>query len=417
MSTHPLTPPGTDSKESFLQPHFTMVNLAALYHSNFALGYSNNERQAVARALLRYNSHMDRIHYQTQLPQGLHPAYVEFNLSPTKDKEMVLSKCDLVEASLGDVFDAIAMQEWLDGRISILLRCPGGQVPSGLACEKVPIDVYITPRELHEDHAAVGGDVAVTVQAFSQEFVVPHLQRFIKCCCLESVKPLKIQRCKPFLFRATLKLINLSTSPCKPSQSKGHSRPFGGFWLLHSAVGTKATPKRAQTPAKNRPWFADAFERPPKPNGEDPSGQSLALTEDHYKILPLLVSINAHSDAIPPLVSIGAHLDAILDEFKLENSILPHSHKLITHVHSSRWEKELTSSGWNLSPQQGARLAQALLLNIHGKQNYTAATIAKKPIFAVSVFLQILQGLGILALLFMLKITWFVLGQPASDSE
>lgn len=35
----------------------------------------------------------------------------------------------------------------------------------------------------------IGGDVAVLVQAFCQEFALPHLERFNKHCDLEIIPP------------------------------------------------------------------------------------------------------------------------------------------------------------------------------------------------------------------------------------
>jgi hypothetical protein len=93
------------SDESFSLPCFTIANLAVLYDSKIAVGFSNNEHQVVARALLRYNSHLDGTYYQTRVLHGLHPAYVEFNPAPAEAEDSALTNPDLVEALLGDLFD------------------------------------------------------------------------------------------------------------------------------------------------------------------------------------------------------------------------------------------------------------------------------------------------------------------------
>jgi hypothetical protein len=87
---------------------FTMAHLAALLDSGIARGYSNNECQAVARALLRHNAHVDGTHYQTRTFGGLHPSFVGFNPLPSADTAPVQSNRELVEASLKDVFDAVS---------------------------------------------------------------------------------------------------------------------------------------------------------------------------------------------------------------------------------------------------------------------------------------------------------------------
>jgi hypothetical protein len=131
------------------------------------------------------------------------------------------------------------------------------------------------------------------------------------------------------------------------------------------AADVKASPGHAQTPSKlMRRRVADAFELT-RPNGKTLLGPpSLAVTEGCPQFLL-------------PLVSIGAHSDAILDKFKLEDGILPRLHTLITHLRSSRWEKELRSPEWNIPPEQAALLAQALLLDVHGKQDLMSLTVGK----------------------------------------
>ncbi|OAX32641.1 hypothetical protein K503DRAFT_701726, partial [Rhizopogon vinicolor AM-OR11-026] len=139
---------------------FSVQNLAALYCSVFAEGFSNSERQAVARALLRHGAHLDGTHYHTRKPGGLHPSYAAFNsFVTTKDRS--LTHEELVEASLQDVFDSIAVQDRLDGGLSLLIRCPGFKADTTPPPEEVAVDLYVTPRELHESTARIGGDVAV----------------------------------------------------------------------------------------------------------------------------------------------------------------------------------------------------------------------------------------------------------------
>jgi hypothetical protein len=90
-----------------IQPRFSMSSLAALHSSSFAKGFSNGERQAAARALLKHDVHVDGAHYHTREPGGLHPSYVAFN-SYTSSNERSITQEEIVKAALQDVFDAVS---------------------------------------------------------------------------------------------------------------------------------------------------------------------------------------------------------------------------------------------------------------------------------------------------------------------
>ncbi|KAG1726759.1 hypothetical protein EDB19DRAFT_1603942, partial [Suillus lakei] len=140
---------------------FTMSSLATLYHtSTLAQGFSNNERQATARALLRHDAHLDGTHYHTRRPGGLHPAYVAFNRTDSTSKERSLTHTELVEAALKDLFDAVTMQDRIDGGITLLIRCPGSEVTPTVSPDQFALDLYITLRELQETPQRIGGDIA-----------------------------------------------------------------------------------------------------------------------------------------------------------------------------------------------------------------------------------------------------------------
>ncbi|KAG1827854.1 hypothetical protein DFJ58DRAFT_644389, partial [Suillus subalutaceus] len=138
---------------------FTIPSLAALHMLTFAQGFSNNERQAAARALLRHNAHIDGTHYHTRKPAGLHLAYVAFN-NETNGKERTLTHIELVEAALQDLFDAVTTQDRIDGGISLLIRCPGSEVSSTILPQELALDLYITPRKLQETPQHISRDVA-----------------------------------------------------------------------------------------------------------------------------------------------------------------------------------------------------------------------------------------------------------------
>ncbi|KAI6017873.1 hypothetical protein EDC04DRAFT_2549588, partial [Pisolithus marmoratus] len=133
---------------------FMVATITSLYSSPFAEGFNIGQHQAAIWALLRYGAHEDGMHHHTKSPDGLHPAYAAFN--PTDNK--VIHRMDLVEALLGDIFDVITLQDCLDGRLSILVRCPGSD--STVSAEKLAVDVYVTPHKVL-GYKCVCGDSAM----------------------------------------------------------------------------------------------------------------------------------------------------------------------------------------------------------------------------------------------------------------
>ncbi|KAG2051367.1 hypothetical protein BDR06DRAFT_852400, partial [Suillus hirtellus] len=124
-------------------------------------GFSNGECQAAACALLRNESHLDGTHYHTKTLGGLHPAYIAFNKIPSSMERQSLSQEEFVETALEDVFDALATQDHLDGRLSLLIRCPGSHFTETTASNCIVVDLYITPQELCEAPDQIGGDISV----------------------------------------------------------------------------------------------------------------------------------------------------------------------------------------------------------------------------------------------------------------
>ncbi|KAG1839895.1 hypothetical protein DFJ58DRAFT_627618, partial [Suillus subalutaceus] len=141
---------------------FTLAGMAALYSNlNFALGFSNTDHQAAARALLRSQSHIDGTHYHTRTSGGLHPEYIAFNDTLTSTETRSITHEEFVDAALGDVFDALTTQDHLDSGFSLLIHCPGSHIKGTISPECVAVDLYVTPRELHETSEQIGGDVSV----------------------------------------------------------------------------------------------------------------------------------------------------------------------------------------------------------------------------------------------------------------
>ncbi|KAG1752342.1 uncharacterized protein EDB91DRAFT_1243121 [Suillus paluster] len=158
--------------------------------------------------------------------------------------------------------------------------------------EKIPLELYITPRELQEVPLQIGGDVAVLVQAFTQEFAMPHLQRFAKHCVIENVKP-------PHSFPAT------------------HISTDGPWYLPGPLVATGAriacsvqAPKTFEKSLKTSSVMA-----------ADPKKLASAAISKGIQLVPELARDGVNFS--PPLISIGPNTDAALDQFKLGDEVLP----------------------------------------------------------------------------------------------
>ncbi|KAG2126224.1 hypothetical protein DEU56DRAFT_758971 [Suillus clintonianus] len=319
-----------------------MSGLAALHCSTFAQGFSNNERQAAARALLRHDVQIDGTHYQTKTFAGLHPSYIAFQPIQQHESERTLSQKELCEAALQDVFDAITMQDRLDGGISLLIRCAGSDA---ISPEKIALDLYITPRELHEAPQQIGGDVAVLVQAFAQEFAVPHLQHFTKRCAIERSSHRSIAP-KSFLKN----LQNSSPAVAGSKQPNSAAIREGAEWA--AKVATKVNPLTPRSQIRQR-RPADVFNANSDP-GPIFRGQPLTeLYRDVHKFEP-------------PLISIGPNTDTALDQFKLGDDTLPKLRLLVSTVRSSRWESVFRSQKWDLTYEASFGLSRALLADLRG---------------------------------------------------
>ncbi|KAG2112042.1 uncharacterized protein F5147DRAFT_651147 [Suillus discolor] len=74
---------------------------------------------------------------------------------------------DFLKAALQDMFDAITMQDCLDGGISILMHCAGSEASETLSLEHFIVDLYITSWEYCETPEHIGEDSSALVQAFN----------------------------------------------------------------------------------------------------------------------------------------------------------------------------------------------------------------------------------------------------------
>ncbi|KIM63446.1 hypothetical protein SCLCIDRAFT_24338 [Scleroderma citrinum Foug A] len=372
-----------DDTQASFPNRFTLENVAAVY-SKFKASFSNNERQVAARALLRHNIHVDGTHYQAKSPGGLHSCYVGLPSSSSDDEEHTLFRAEIVQASLKDIFDAIAMQDWLDSGISFLICCPGKEVSETLKLEQVSVDLYITPCELQETSEQIGGDVTVMVQAFCQEFIVPHLHRFTQRCCKEGISAPKLRslvspinakgpRYLPPPLSATGCHIQCSSIPqtnfeenvtnpspkvaCDPSTPSAAIHHAAELATPKKIVDLKkvvATPPSLQLAILELKKTAATFPSPL------PAKQNISSP---IASIPLVLSKDTMTFG-PALLSLGPHSDTVVDRFKLGNEFLPKMWELVSSVRSSKWEQTLRSSPYNLTYEQALNLTHAMQADV-----------------------------------------------------
>ncbi|KIJ58534.1 hypothetical protein HYDPIDRAFT_34092 [Hydnomerulius pinastri MD-312] len=342
--------------------HFSIPSLAALYTSTFAQGFSNDERQAVARALLRHKVHQDGTHYQTRTIGGLHPSYINFN--PASRSKKMLSNKALAKASLEDVFDAITMQDRLDSGISLLVQCAGVEAVPVITPDQITVDLYMTPRELHETREHISGDLAVLVQAFCQEFAIPHLHRFNRHCELEIINPpenpepatpVSAQGPQhiPLPMAITGSRIQCLTVTSTPSVAICKAKAMSTKPPL---LTTPATLNKSQTIRQHR--MAKMFV-------SNRATEKTTTSSEPFDIPPSVVLMDTTIFG-PPLISIGPNTDAIFDHFKMGDEILPRLCTLIATICSSCWEAVLQSQQWNLTYEQASNLTRALAADVQG---------------------------------------------------
>lgn len=83
----------------------------------------------------------------------------------------------------------MAVQDRIDGGITLLMRCPGHLTSEDVTVENITIDVYVSPRELSETSSEIDKHTALLAQSFGEDIVLPHLRRFAARCRVEKVVP------------------------------------------------------------------------------------------------------------------------------------------------------------------------------------------------------------------------------------
>ncbi|KAG1828057.1 hypothetical protein DFJ58DRAFT_737991 [Suillus subalutaceus] len=301
---------------------------------------------------------------------GLHPSYISFNATAKQTDERTLSHDALVEAALQDVFDALTIQDRLDATAST-------------TPEQLPINVYITPRELHESSERIGGDVAVWVQAFAQEFAIPHLQRFNTRCLIEDIKPQRQSshisskgpqhlpapmvatgariQCSAQAAQAFSGELQASTARIAPSAAIREVADIGASREKKNAASPSTVRRHRNADAASDPLFLEP---------------SLKQESRLYGL---------------PLISIGPNTDAALDRLRLGDENLPKLRLLVQTARSSRWEAVLRSPKWDLSYEHVSILSMALFADLHVMQ--VSPEVVKQKTSVLTVILKLLGTL------------------------
>ncbi|KAI6037277.1 hypothetical protein BKA83DRAFT_4486271 [Pisolithus microcarpus] len=181
---------------------------------------------------------------------------------------------------------------------------------SAQMADEVTVNLYVTPREFCETPEHIRGDVAVLVQAFCQEFALPHFQHFNKHCEVEIITPpedsvqagsISVDGLQylPFPSSPTSSCIQCSAQdPClfeAPTNTKVDCMPSAAICQVKELV-------EVHPPLK-------VIEQTP------PTTELPAHSTSMFLMNPIIFG--------PTLISISPNTDAVLDHFKINDKVLP----------------------------------------------------------------------------------------------
>ncbi|KIK31768.1 hypothetical protein CY34DRAFT_19590, partial [Suillus luteus UH-Slu-Lm8-n1] len=218
--------------------------------------------------------------------------------------------------------------------------------------EQFTVDLYITPCKYHETPDRLGGDLSALVQAFSEEFVVPHLRHFAERCRIEGIIPPRhypAGQVNPsgLTFLPAPLVATGAQIQCSARPTQQFKRDFeAGNKTLSAAV------QIGHALAKNVLEGASHIAEPGTATGKarGTNGMHLTSTAASFRT---------------PLISIGPHTDAVLDRFGLDDQVLLKLHQLIGSIRSSRWEAVFRSPKWDLTYEQASNLSRSLHSDLH----------------------------------------------------
>jgi hypothetical protein len=83
----------------------------------------------------------------------------------------------------------MAVYKCINGGVTVFLHCPGFDAAEELATHDIPVDLYVSPRELVKVGGVSEDDIARLVQFFGEKLVRPHLSHFKDRCEANAVTP------------------------------------------------------------------------------------------------------------------------------------------------------------------------------------------------------------------------------------
>ncbi|KAG1723942.1 hypothetical protein EDB19DRAFT_1834402 [Suillus lakei] len=259
--------------------------------------------------------------------------YIKFNEVLTSQDERMITHEEFVEAALEDVFDAylsqLCMQDHLDGGISLLIRCPGSQARDSLTPERIAVNVYVTPRELHEHPEQVGGDVSLFVQGFCEQIAKNHLQHFTERCRIEGIQPphhYPAPQVDPTGSQALPAPLVLTSSHIQCSAHPPH--------ILHHNFETRAIEKKGSSDTLSRPQSSFIQHTTALASAALPGSAKLRQRR-HANAFSLPKNVQLGNTLTPftvdgPIISIGPSTDAVLDRFKMGDELIPKLRELMS---------------------------------------------------------------------------------------
>ncbi|KAI0043337.1 hypothetical protein FA95DRAFT_1609455 [Auriscalpium vulgare] len=189
-------PSSTQGPEPFAP--YTPATFASLVSGNQPRLYSGS----AARALIRTGAHADNRHLSLKA-DGLHTDYLALH-EDTKgvDAGRPGSQREVVEATLGDVLDAVTTLDRIDGGFSLLLHVPGftAQRPSA-SPQDIDILAYLPPREVAHHAEDLQEHIMKITDVFRAQVAYPYLLRAEEYCARSGIpnnqQPLPLPRPPP----------------------------------------------------------------------------------------------------------------------------------------------------------------------------------------------------------------------------
>ena len=83
----------------------------------------------------------------------------------------------------------IMPQDRIDGGLTMLMRAPGYWIDETTRVEDLVVDVYFTPRKVLEGGDQLKSDLAIFVQTFGQDLLMPYLHRLKSHAKAEATTP------------------------------------------------------------------------------------------------------------------------------------------------------------------------------------------------------------------------------------